>query len=161
MPNTDNKKVLWVVIGPASTGKTTFAECHCDALREQGKIGYIQTHYNCLEILTLFRVCDEIILDANLDDESTDKVRSDFVQYPRVEVRIKRFRFPLDGSFTSLGSLQPGSLFETPHGLLAVKTAYRYSNKGQCQCVLLHSGEYAHFPQGDDTPVRRIEPPTI
>ena len=50
-----------------------------------------------------------------------------------------------------LGNLRNGALFRTPDGVLAVKSEYRYSDGVDTQslCVLLESGEYAHFPKKD------------
>lgn len=63
-------------------------------------------------------------------------------------------------SWTTLGELPPGSIFETKEGIKAVKSEYYYSNEpySQCQCVLLESGEYAHFPEKNKTAVRKIDP---
>jgi hypothetical protein len=55
-----------------------------------------------------------------------------------------------------LKDLRPGALFTTRSGAMAVKSEYTYEN-GQCQCILLESGEYAHFPEGNMTPVREVE----
>ena len=57
----------------------------------------------------------------------------------------------------TLDELPPGSLFETASGVRAVKSEYHYQDGGQWQCVLLESGEYAHFPEGNRTRVRAIE----
>lgn len=60
------------------------------------------------------------------------------------------------GPVTTLGELRPGAIFETVHGgVRAVKSEYHFSG-GQCECILLTSGEYAHFPQMNATPVREI-----
>lgn len=41
-----------------------------------------------------------------------------------------------------------GSIFETQDGVRAVKSEYRYSNNNsQPMCILLASGEFAHFPE--------------
>lgn len=54
-----------------------------------------------------------------------------------------------------LRDLRPGAVFKTTDGIRAVKSEYRYGNEvgSQCQCVLLASGEYAHFPNGNDEEV--------
>jgi hypothetical protein len=59
---------------------------------------------------------------------------------------------------TTLGELRPGAVFVTKDGVLAVKSEYRYGNEpgSQCQCVLLASGEYAHFAAKNETEVREI-----
>jgi ElaB/YqjD/DUF883 family membrane-anchored ribosome-binding protein len=49
----------------------------------------------------------------------------------------------------TLATIDPGTLFKAD-GVYAIKTEYFYPT-GQCECVLLSSGEYAHFPQGNDT----------
>ena len=60
--------------------------------------------------------------------------------------------------WTTLGELRKGAIFETEDGIRAVKSEYHYGNEpgSQCQCVLLESGEYAHFPQKNRTRVREI-----
>ncbi len=60
------------------------------------------------------------------------------------------------GGWTTLGELRPGALFETRDGVRAVKSEYHYYNGGACLCVLLESGEYAHFPACDLTAVREL-----
>jgi len=70
-----------------------------------------------------------------------------------------KFRVIVDTEWIRLGDLEPGAIFETAKGTKAVKTEYYYSSPmpgAQCECVLLESGEYAHFPDKDDTLVRRI-----
>jgi hypothetical protein len=54
-----------------------------------------------------------------------------------------------------LKDLRPGALFTTRSGAIAVKSAY--SPEGQCQCVLLETGESIYFQEGDMTPVREVE----
>jgi hypothetical protein len=55
-----------------------------------------------------------------------------------------------------LGDLPKGAIFETVNGgIRAVKSEYVYPD-GQCECVLLVSGEYAHFPDGNSEEVREI-----
>lgn len=58
-----------------------------------------------------------------------------------------------------LWDLPPGFVFVTQEGVLAVKSEYAYGNgdNSQCKCILLGSGEYAHFANGNDTLVRAIE----
>lgn len=62
------------------------------------------------------------------------------------------------GDWTTLEELPEGALFETEDGVRAAKSEYRYGNEpgSQCQCVLLASGEYAHFPERDLEKVREI-----
>lgn len=62
-------------------------------------------------------------------------------------------------TYTTLQHLPEGALFKTQGGILAVKSEYHYGNEpnSQCQCVLLASGEYAHFPLGNAEPVREID----
>lgn len=55
-----------------------------------------------------------------------------------------------------LEDLPKGAIFETQDGIKAVKTEYHY-NSGVCMAVLLASGEYAHFPEKNDTLVREID----
>lgn len=77
--------------------------------------------------------------------------------------------FPL-GDKTTLGALRPGAVFATENGVYAVKS--KYHNNGpidrladsegvnlQYRCVLLSSGEYAHFKQGNATVVYEVIQP--
>ena len=58
-----------------------------------------------------------------------------------------------------LGDVEPGSVFVTHDGVLAVKSEYYYSGSAdsQCECVLLASGEYAHFSGGNGEMVRVVD----
>jgi hypothetical protein len=47
--------------------------------------------------------------------------------------------------WVTLASLPPGTIFITKEGVRAVKSEYHLTS-GQCECILLDSGEYAHFP---------------
>lgn len=58
-------------------------------------------------------------------------------------------------SWQRLRDLPPGFVFVTQDGVLAVKSEYRHND--QCQCILLGSGEYAYFQQGDNIMVSAIE----
>jgi hypothetical protein len=60
------------------------------------------------------------------------------------------------GEWTSLGELGKGLLFETEDGTLAVKSEYSFGDRGFAQCVLLGSGEYAAFRDGNATRVREV-----
>lgn len=51
---------------------------------------------------------------------------------------------PKDG-WIRLYELPRGAVFETIDGTRAVKSEYGYDNNGGCQCIILASGEYAHF----------------
>jgi hypothetical protein len=55
-----------------------------------------------------------------------------------------------------LKDLRPGALFTTRNGIIAVKSAHIYGDV-QCEAILLETGEYAHFSEGDMTPVREVE----
>lgn len=57
-----------------------------------------------------------------------------------------------------LRDLRPGAVFVTREGTYAVKSEYRYSSEplAQCECILLASGEYAHFRDGNETLVREV-----
>lgn len=62
-----------------------------------------------------------------------------------------------------LSELRVGAIFETQAGARAVKSQYSHhhwtdtsSYQTQCTCVLLDSGEYAHFKDGNTTLVREI-----
>ena len=59
--------------------------------------------------------------------------------------------------YVRLINLRNGAIFETKDGIKAVKSEYRYSNENlECECILLASGEYAHFPHGNDEWVKEI-----
>lgn len=58
--------------------------------------------------------------------------------------------------WVELRNLRCGAIFETKSGIRAVKSEYHYSDVTQCECVLLESGEYAHFPLRNREPVREI-----
>lgn len=59
--------------------------------------------------------------------------------------------------WVTLEALPPGAVFVTEDGVLAVKSEYHYMNGDQWQCVLLTSGEYAHFARGNNTLVSAVE----
>lgn len=59
------------------------------------------------------------------------------------------------GEEIALKDLRPGAIFMTPKGDYAVKSEYHYPS-GQCECVLLSSGEYAYFDDGNQTLVREV-----
>lgn len=64
-----------------------------------------------------------------------------------------------------LNNLRSGAVFETKIGVMAVKSEYKYGNSpdSQWQCILLESGEYAHFspplfsPPGNNILVREVK----
>ena len=64
--------------------------------------------------------------------------------------------------YIELRHLRKGAIFETKDGVKAVKSEYCYDSlwphneETQCQCVLLASGEYAHFPDKNDELVKEI-----
>lgn len=60
-----------------------------------------------------------------------------------------------EDKWITLKLLPSGSLFETKNGIKAIKSEYYYQN-GQCKCILLNSGEYAHFEEGNNTKVKII-----
>jgi hypothetical protein len=62
-----------------------------------------------------------------------------------------------DYKLTTLGKLRPGAIFMIRNGTMAVKTAYRDLATEQCECILLISGEYANFEQGDSMLVDEVE----
>lgn len=63
-----------------------------------------------------------------------------------------------DEDWVELGNLREGAVFETEGGNRAVKSEYMYSNNpnAQCLCVLLESGEYAHFDKANKELVREV-----
>lgn len=71
----------------------------------------------------------------------------------------ERYANALPVAWVSLEELPPGTVFVTQDGILAVKSEYRYGNEvdSQCRCILLGSGEYAHFKEGNDTLVVAVE----
>jgi hypothetical protein len=70
----------------------------------------------------------------------------------------------LKKGWVRLYNLRDGAIFENKDGIRAVKSEYSYSNENlQPQCILLASGEFAHFPDKENTWVREIdlaEPPS-
>ena len=59
--------------------------------------------------------------------------------------------------WTTLDDLRPGAVFITREGIKAVKSEYKYSDgQSQWECILLASGEFAHFPEKNQTEVRQI-----
>lgn len=62
-----------------------------------------------------------------------------------------------DYKFTTLGKLRPGAIFMIRNGMMAVKTAYHDQTTKQCECILLVSGKYAYFEQGNSVVVNEIE----
>ena len=57
--------------------------------------------------------------------------------------------------WTTLGQLRDGAIFKTHDGILAVKSEY-YTLNAQSECVLLTSGEYAHFAEKNDTEMQDL-----
>lgn len=55
----------------------------------------------------------------------------------------------------TLNEVASGSVFVTVSGVIAVKTEYFYST-GTPMCILLESGEYAHFPLRGLEPVKAV-----
>jgi hypothetical protein len=67
---------------------------------------------------------------------------------------------------TTVGAAPAGSILRTDDGVLFVKSEYFYplsrQNRGfVCLCILLASGEYAHFDRGNDEPVEVLDLPSI
>ena len=63
-----------------------------------------------------------------------------------------------DAAWTTLRQLHAGEVFKTRDGIAAVKSEYHLPN-GHCECILLASGEYADFPEGNDTVVQIVSLP--
>lgn len=70
---------------------------------------------------------------------------------------------PIEEEWVRLDELQAGAIFETQDGARAVKSEYRHSfvackatGKPVCLCILLGSGEYGFFKDGNATMVREI-----
>jgi hypothetical protein len=60
--------------------------------------------------------------------------------------------------FVRLKNLRKGAIFITKDGIKAVKSEYLYSNDNlEIECILLESGEYAHFPNGNNEWVSEIK----
>ena len=63
----------------------------------------------------------------------------------------------LGKKWTTLDELRPGAIFVTRSGVKAVKSEYRYGDGStQWECILLSSGEFAHFPNKNEEEVRQI-----
>lgn len=80
-----------------------------------------------------------------------------------VERLGKGRRVAQEPEWVPLSELRVGAIFETQAGARAVKSQYSHhhwtdtsSYQTQCTCVLLDSGEYAHFKDGNTTLVREI-----
>lgn len=64
--------------------------------------------------------------------------------------------------YLELRDLRKGAIFETKSGVRAVKSEYFYDSEWphkketQYLCVLLTSGEYAHFPNGNNELVKAL-----
>ena len=95
------------------------------------------------------------------------RISNDFAeleQIPSLDTRFEAFRREYHMSLIAneyagwvpLKDLREGALFKTRGGTYAVKSEYRYEN-GVCQCILLESGEYAHFKDGNETLVREVK----
>lgn len=70
---------------------------------------------------------------------------------------LAKDRHPAREDTTTIASLRPGAVFVTPGGVYAVKSEYTIDQGTQCQCILLESGEYAWFEEGDNTRVREVK----
>jgi hypothetical protein len=69
---------------------------------------------------------------------------------------LLRILFMLHGSrWITLKYADNGSLIRTKNGIYAVKSE-NYMTNGQCECILLNSGEYAHFPSGNKELVQEL-----
>lgn len=77
---------------------------------------------------------------------------------PETAARMRRNgQVVIVGDETTLEALPAGTLFRTDAGVVALKTQYHYTNHNpQPMCILLGSGEYAHFPAREQTRVRPI-----
>ena len=59
------------------------------------------------------------------------------------------------GKEVTLQALRAGATFVTQKGVMAVKSEYRYGDTDrQFMCILLESGEFAHFPEGAQEAVK-------
>jgi hypothetical protein len=83
---------------------------------------------------------------------------------PDESEQIKTVSLPTEPSTHELGledtqwtiaTIEPGTLFKAD-GVYAVKSEYHLAH-GTCMCILLASGEYGYFSQGDDTPAEVID----
>lgn len=92
-------------------------------------------------------------LQAN-DEDNMTRFMAKIRLLRTLEADMEIEYFPL-GDKTTLGQLRPGAVFATEDGVYAVKSEYYYPN-GQCQCILLASGEYAHFPEKNATTVYEV-----
>ena len=84
--------------------------------------------------------------------------------------RVVRFAAPRlfedelgpDEGWVVLDELRYGAVFETRDGIRAVKSESHYDPplgtvlETQCLCILLASGEFAHFPDKNETEVREV-----
>ncbi len=79
-------------------------------------------------------------------------------EFKTTKAYLDALKRPHEEEWVMLKDLRPGAVFVTREGVYAVKSEYRYSNEplAQCECVLLASGEYAHFRDGNETLVREV-----
>src|SRR5712664_2283770 len=80
-----------------------------------------------------------------------------YCNIPRLLDEVEAWRHNV-GQWSTVGELDQGAVFVTLAGVRAVKSEYHYEN-GDCLCVLLASGEYAHFAGGDDEPALNLDVP--
>lgn len=107
-------------------------------------------HQHVIAISTLRRWASSLLPNENLPECLVRAIARDLVAL------IEPKRDSENDTWVRLGDLPPGLVLATQTGALAVKTEY-YHLGGQCKCVLLESGEYAAFPNGNDTLVAAVE----
>jgi len=87
---------------------------------------------------------------------------------PQNGYKYQEFPFPIPEhiqihpsayEWVTLEDLRTGAIFVTKDGIYAVKSEYYYSGEviSQSQCILLASGEFAHFPEKNKTLVREVK----
>lgn len=112
--------------------------------------GYISYYEESIKHHERERNSDERIAQLN------DKLS--LLQTIEADMEIEYFEL---GDETTIGDLRPGAVFATGSGTYAVKSEYKYSDEAsaQYQCILLESGEYAHFKDGNATGVWEVIQP--
>lgn len=83
------------------------------------------------------------LAERELEVWSAEEELEDAIESHITDQQVRTFV----GDWMPLKELREGAIFETKDGTRAVKSEYHYGdvpNHG-CMCILLESGEYAHF----------------
>lgn len=153
---------------------------------------YPHAEHDRLFYLEVSKVLTELCGDWNDDEDAPNRtnavkaIRSLAQQTAELRVEVERLRRMITrvldepapaavaasepregGEWVALETLPDGALFETWNGVRAVKSEYLLGDRPnhKIQCILLESGEYAHFNDNADlhnlTVVREIALPAV